>query len=57
MEEKFKAGLANQAFTEFENVKNLREEFIGSGANADLVNELESVMDTLYSMYLTLTRK
>jgi len=56
MEEKFKAGLANQAMTEFENIKKLREEFIASKAEHEHVGILEEVMMNLLGIYMDLTK-
>lgn len=56
MEEKFKAGLANQAMKEFENIKNLREEFITSKAEKDHVDILEEAMMNFLSIYMDLTK-
>ena len=56
MEEKFKAGLANQVMEEFENVKNLRENFINSGARSRQIETLDEVLNKLFNMYLGLTK-
>ena len=56
MEEKFKAGLANQVFEELGAVKELRETFIQSGACEKHVEELVGMMNLLFDMYLELTQ-
>lgn len=56
MEEKFKQGLANQVFAEFENIKTLREDFIASGASSEHIIDLESSMDMFYKLYLELSK-
>ena len=56
MEEKFKAGLANEVMSEFENIKNLRLSFIAAGADRDVVGLLEEQMKTLFSLYLDLSK-
>ena len=56
MEEKYKAGLANQAMVEFDNIKKLREEFIAAGASRDHVCALEDAMNEMFGIYLELTK-
>lgn len=56
MEEKYKAGLANQAMVEFDNIKKLREEFIAAGASRDHICALEDAMNEMFGIYLELTK-
>lgn len=55
MEDKIKVGLADSAMTEFDNVKNLREEFIKSGASKAQIDALQKMMQGLLDMYIELT--
>ena len=56
MDKKFREGLANATITEFENVRNLRAEFIHCGAGEDNIARLECALNTLYGIYLGITR-
>ena len=56
MEEKFKAGLANQVMEEFDNTRLMRENFIASGARSKHVETLDEVLNKLFAMYLDLTK-
>lgn len=56
MDKKFREGLANATMTEFENVRNLRAEFIHCGADKDHITRLEDALNTLYSIFLDITR-
>lgn len=56
MEEKFKAGLANQVMEEFDNVRKLREDFITSGARSKHIETLDEVLNKLFAIYLDLTK-
>ena len=57
MDNRFINGLANQAMTEFENVKQLREEFINCGAPRKHVETLQGAMKAFLNIYLRLTEK
>lgn len=54
MEEKFKEGLANQVMEQFESIKNLRSDFINSGAK-EHIGLLENTMNKLLELYYKLT--
>ena len=54
MEKKFKAGLANQVMTEFDNVKQLNEDFISCDAPMDMRIRLRGMMQELLEMYFNL---
>lgn len=56
MDEKFNQGLADQAMAEFENIKNLRIEFIQCKTDKRHIEILEEAMNNLYEIYLSLTR-
>lgn len=55
MDNKFKAGLANQVMTEFDNVKRLHEEFIGCNADMHMRIKLRGMMQELLEMYFELS--
>ena len=56
MYEKFRAGLANSTFAEYDNVRKLREEFITSGAPDWQITDLEAAMAKLNNIYMCITR-
>lgn len=55
MDKKFKPGLANSVIGEFDNIRKIREEFIGSGASKSQVSKLRNIMDELLDMYCDLS--
>ena len=57
MDKRFINGLANQAMTEFENIKKLREEFISCGAPKKHIETLQGSMKAFLNIYLRLTEK
>ena len=57
MEGKFVEGLANATHAQLESVRNLREEFIQCGADEYDVTRLETIMGSLYYIYIDLSRK
>lgn len=57
MEGKYVEGLTNAVHTQFESVRTLREEFIQCGADGDDVTRLETIMGSLYYMYIEMSRR
>ena len=57
MDKKFTEGLANAVHTEYENVRNLREEFIQCGADDYDITRLETIMCSLNYIYIDLSRR
>lgn len=56
MDNKFKAGLANSAIKEFENIRLMREEYIACGAESEFIITLEASMNAFLNIYMTLTK-